>query len=81
MIGDFILWVKKSWKQCFCLHDYKTVFTQIYGLLPYDECKKCGRKKSTETEYVWGKSSLIFAVCYLGAVFLGLLLSILMIQG
>lgn len=45
MIGDFILWLKESWKQCFCFHDYKTVFPKIYGLLPYDECKKCGRIK------------------------------------
>lgn len=45
MIGDFILWLKESWKQCFCLHDYKTVFPKSYGMPSYYECKKCGRIK------------------------------------
>lgn len=45
MIGDFILLLKRLCKQCFCIHHYKTVFPKIYGLSPYEECKKCGRIK------------------------------------
>ncbi len=45
MIGDFILRLKESCKQCFCLHDYKTVFPKSYGMPFYYECKKCGRIK------------------------------------
>jgi len=38
MIGDLILWLKDSWREQFCIHDY--------DYRPwYNECKKCGRIK------------------------------------
>ncbi len=45
MIGDSILLLIRVWKQCFCLHDYKTVFPKSYCMPSYRECKKCGRIK------------------------------------
>lgn len=30
MFGDFILWIKQSWKEFWCIHDY-----QYTGLPPY----------------------------------------------
>ena len=43
MFGDLILWIKKTWKQFWCIHDY-----QWQGKLDYryNECTKCGRIKS-----------------------------------
>lgn len=44
MIGDFILWLRKTLKQQTCIHDYQSVYVIGAGM-GYDECKKCGKVK------------------------------------
>lgn len=44
MFGDFILYIKESWKEFWCIHDYK--FDRALWLIPThltEKCGKCGR--------------------------------------
>lgn len=43
MLGDFIIWLKKSIQQQTCIHDYKTVHRRDLGGGSFEKCKKCGR--------------------------------------
>ena len=46
MFGDFILYIKESWKEFWCIHDYK--FDRALWLIPThltEKCEKCGRLK------------------------------------
>lgn len=43
MFGDFILWIKQSWKEFWCIHDYQYTGKLDYR---YEMCTKCGRLKN-----------------------------------
>lgn len=51
MIGDFILWQKRVWREMFCIHNYEwRKLSDEDRKRPGDEftieklvCKKCGR--------------------------------------
>jgi hypothetical protein len=46
MIGDFIIWFRKAWKENFCIHDYERKHENLgLGYKFYKECRKCGRLK------------------------------------
>jgi len=46
MLGDFILWLKRVYKQQTCIHDYKSVADKsLAGTFDHYECKKCDRWK------------------------------------
>ncbi len=40
MIGDFVVWFRKSWKQLWCIHEY--VYRGHLDMR-YKECVKCER--------------------------------------
>lgn len=47
MIGDIILWTKRSWKQLVCIHDYKPDRIGIItGLSSRRICSKCDRTEN-----------------------------------
>jgi len=46
MFGDFVLFIKQSWKEFWCIHDYE--FDRLLWSLPTHlsmRCRKCGRLK------------------------------------
>lgn len=47
MIGDFIIWIKKVWKQqVTCRHDYKKDnFAEFHFGYSTKRCTKCGKTK------------------------------------
>jgi hypothetical protein len=46
MFGDFILFIKNSWKEFWCIHNYKSDKQLINSPGPFMlSCTKCGRIK------------------------------------
>lgn len=41
MFGDLILWMKKTWKQFWCIHEYKIHHFPDYH--SHYKCEKCDR--------------------------------------
>lgn len=44
MLGDFILWLRKTLHQQTCIHKYKWINVKGAGM-GYDECRYCGKVK------------------------------------
>lgn len=42
MFGDFFLWIKRKWKQFWCIHEYVAHRGSVYFHTPRI-CKKCGK--------------------------------------
>ena len=40
MIGDLVLWIKQTWKQQTCIHDYRVV-NRLDNGGSYEVCNKC----------------------------------------
>lgn len=61
MFGDLLLWIKRTWKQFWCIHDY-----QYQGKLDfrYCACTKCGKRKDASN-----KDSFLFAYIALSCAF------------
>ena len=44
MLGDIILWIKKMWKQFWCIHAYKPTRSFMIGC-SWEVCDKCDKLK------------------------------------
>lgn len=43
MFGDIVLFLRKKWKQCWCIHDYK--YRDLPANCSHFYCTKCGKIK------------------------------------
>lgn len=45
MIGDVYIWLRRFFKESFCIHNYVEHYRHSYPPVYYNECEKCGRVK------------------------------------